>query len=98
MRSLYIALAGMIEKFRYLKPALALVLFVVGAKMLTAEWPKGLLGASFNVVLLGVIVLTLSAGVLLSLLRPAATQQRFAALEGARSRSKSFGEGNAISA
>jgi tellurite resistance protein TerC len=75
LRSLYFALAGMIEKFRYLKPALALVLFVVGVKMLTAEWLKELLGASFNFVLLGVILLILGSGVVLSLQRPATAER-----------------------
>ena len=35
LRSLYFALAGMIESFRYLKVALAVVLMVVGVKMMT---------------------------------------------------------------
>ncbi|MBX7117567.1 MAG: TerC/Alx family metal homeostasis membrane protein, partial [Gemmatimonadaceae bacterium] len=38
LRSLYFGLAGLIEKFRYLKVSLALVLAIVGVKMLTAEW------------------------------------------------------------
>src|SRR6185369_7555348 len=55
LRSLYFALAGMVEKFRYLKPALALVLLVVGVKMLLAPWLKALLGHHFNLYLLGVV-------------------------------------------
>ena len=35
LRSLYFALAGMMNKFRYLKVSLALVLLLVGVKMLT---------------------------------------------------------------
>ncbi len=34
LRSLYFVLAGMLDKFRYLSPALALVLIVIGVKML----------------------------------------------------------------
>ncbi|HET6611608.1 MAG TPA: TerC/Alx family metal homeostasis membrane protein [Kofleriaceae bacterium] len=33
LRSLYFVLAGMLDKFRYLKPALALILVSIGAKM-----------------------------------------------------------------
>jgi len=75
LRSLYFALAGMITAFRYLKPALAIVLLVVGAKMLAASWLKDVLGANFNFYLLGVVLLILAAGVVASLLhrpKPAA--------------------------
>ena len=44
LRSLYFALAGMIDEFRYLKVALAFVLMVVGVKMMTHAWLKALLG------------------------------------------------------
>jgi tellurite resistance protein TerC len=68
LRSLYFALAGMIDRFRYLKAALALVLMVVGVKMMTHVWLKSLLGAHFNLYLLGVVLLILAAGVGASLL------------------------------
>jgi len=68
LRSLYFALAGMIEKFRYLKLSLALVLLVVGLKMFVAEWLKRLLGEHFNFYLLGVVLLILAAGVTASLI------------------------------
>jgi tellurite resistance protein TerC len=67
LRSLYFALAGMIMKFKYLKPALALVLLVVGVKMLTASWLKEVLGQAFNFYLLGVILLILTGGVVVSM-------------------------------
>jgi tellurite resistance protein TerC len=67
LRSLYFALAGMIHKFRYLKISLAIVLLVVGAKMLTAKWLKAHLGEHFNLYLLAVVFAILLAGVLLSL-------------------------------
>lgn len=38
LRSLYFLLAGAVEKFRYLRPALAIVLCFVGVKMLIAGW------------------------------------------------------------
>jgi tellurite resistance protein TerC len=68
LRSLYFALAGMVSKFRYLKFALALVLLVVGVKMLLAEWLKLALGKHFNLYLLMVVLGILAAGVVGSLL------------------------------
>lgn len=68
LRSLYFALAGMVGKFRYLKAALALVLMVVGVKMLLAEWLKLALGRHFNLYLLAVVLAILSGGVAGSLL------------------------------
>jgi tellurite resistance protein TerC len=68
LRSLYFALGGMLEKFRYLKVALALVLMVVGVKMLVAKWLKEMLGSGFNFYLLGVVLLILGAGVAASLI------------------------------
>ena len=63
LRSLYFALAGMIDQFRYLKVALAFVLVVVGVKMMVHSWLKALLGPHFNLYLLGVVLLILAAGV-----------------------------------
>jgi tellurite resistance protein TerC len=37
LRSLYFLLAGMMEKFYYLKPGLAMILLFVGSKMLVSE-------------------------------------------------------------
>ena len=63
LRSLYFALAGMIDEFRYLKVSLAVVLMVVGVKMMTHLWLKTLMGEHFNLYLLAVVVLILAAGV-----------------------------------
>lgn len=68
LRSLYFALAGMVNKFRYLKTALALVLMVVGLKMLFAEWLKLALGRHFNLYLLTLVLVILAAGIGVSLL------------------------------
>lgn len=68
LRSLYFALAGMMKTFRYLKVSLALVLMVVGVKMLLAEWLKLALGKHFNFYLLTVILSILVAGVATSVL------------------------------
>jgi tellurite resistance protein TerC len=67
LRSLYFALAGMIDTFRYLKAALAFVLLLVGVKMMTHVWLKSLLGEYFNLYLLAAVVLILAAGVVASL-------------------------------
>ncbi len=40
LRSLFFLLAGMVDKFRYLKIGLALVLIFVGVKMIIMEWYK----------------------------------------------------------
>jgi tellurite resistance protein TerC len=66
LRSLYFALAGAIESFRYLKVSLAIVLAVVGVKMLAHSWLKAWLGPGFNLYLLGLVLAILAAGVLVS--------------------------------
>jgi tellurite resistance protein TerC len=68
LRSLYFALAGMVQKFRYLRAALAMVLMVVGVKMLLAESLKLVLGKHFNLYLLIVVLAILAAGVAASLI------------------------------
>jgi len=68
LRSLYFALAGMVNKFRYLKVSLALVLMLVGVKMLLAEWLKVALGRHFNLYLLTLVLSILAAGVAASVL------------------------------
>lgn len=67
LRSLYFALAGLIHKFQYLKPALSLILVLVGVKMLAAKWLKLWLGDSFNLIVLAVIVSVLVIGVVTSI-------------------------------
>jgi tellurite resistance protein TerC len=66
LRSLYFALAGAIEAFRYLKVSLAVVLAVVGVKMLAHTWLKSVLGPSFNLYLLVVVLGILAVGVVAS--------------------------------
>ncbi len=68
LRSLYFALAGMLDQFRYLKVSLAIILAVVGLKMLLASQLKGLLGESFNLYLLIVVMLILAGGIVASLI------------------------------
>ena len=66
LRSLYFALAGVMDKFHYLKVGLGVVLTFVGVKMILAHtaWKIDTL------VSLGVIVLILATSVVMSLLRP----------------------------
>ena len=68
LRSLYFALAGMMDKFRYLKVSLAIILALVGVKMLIAGWLKRVIGENFNFWLLGVIGAILAAGVIASMM------------------------------
>lgn len=67
LRSLYFALAGMVDRFRYLKPALAVVLFVVGGKLLAAEQLHHLLGSRVNLVLLAAVAVIIASGVMASI-------------------------------
>ena len=68
LRSLYFALAGIVQKFRYLKVSLATVLLVVGVKMLLAEWLKLALGKHLNLYLLSVVFAILATGVAASMI------------------------------
>ena len=61
-------LAGALEAFRYLKVSLAIVLAMVGMKMLAHAWLKEVLGENFNLYMLAAILLVLSAGTIASLL------------------------------
>ena len=65
LAALYFVLANMIGKFRYLNVGLAVVLVFVGVKMTISDFYKIPVAVS-----LGVIVLTLAAAAVASLLRP----------------------------
>jgi TerC family integral membrane protein len=66
LRALFFVLAGMMDKFVYLKPGVALILIFVGLKMTLSPWVHLSTAAS-----LAVVVLTLTVSVLLSLWRSA---------------------------
>ena len=66
LRSLYFGLARLIAKFRYLKTSLALILGLVGAKMLAAEWVDSLFGDAVNFWMLGTVAAVLAAGAVAS--------------------------------
>jgi tellurite resistance protein TerC len=59
LRSLYFALADIIDKFRYLKYGLALILIFIGGKMLVEPWLKipSLVSLSVTVMILGISIL-----------------------------------------
>lgn len=60
LRSLYFGLAGLIERFKYLKVSLSLILAMVGVKMLASKVLKEWFGESLNFWMLGLV-----AGILL---------------------------------
>jgi tellurite resistance protein TerC len=64
LRSLYFLLAGIVDRFYYLKPALSVILTFVGVKMVIVEWYKIPTAVS-----LAVIVLVLALAVLASVIR-----------------------------
>lgn len=65
LRALFFALNGVLDRLRYLKPSLALVLAFVGAKMIAADWVH--VPALLS---LGVIAAIMTTGALISLKRP----------------------------
>ncbi|HEY7637395.1 MAG TPA: TerC/Alx family metal homeostasis membrane protein [Gemmatimonadales bacterium] len=66
LRALFFVLAGMMDRFVYLKPGVALILMFVGLKMTLSYWVHLPILLS-----LGIILLTLTGAVLLSLRRSA---------------------------
>jgi tellurite resistance protein TerC len=77
LRSLYFLLAGALDKFHYLKPALAVILSFVGLKMLVSNFVKVPVGVS-----LGVIAGLLAVAVIASLLRAKKLEAREGLPEG----------------
>ena len=73
LRSLYFALAGALDRFVHLKTALAVILGIVGAKMLVAEWLVDRFGTGVNQWLLALIATILGGSVVLSLARERTT-------------------------
>jgi len=81
LRSMYFLLAGIIDRFRYLKLGVAVVLVFVGAKML-----MGIIGVHVPVGLsLGVVALSLGTSVAASLVFPRPTPAREGDIEVDRS-------------
>lgn len=76
LRSLYFVLAGVIDKFHYLKLGLSVILTFVGVKMVIAEFYKIPIGVS-----LGVIAAILAVAVIASLVRTQRLDQQSAPVD-----------------
>jgi tellurite resistance protein TerC len=66
LRALYFVLAGMLDRFVYLKPGISFILVFVGLKMLLSGWLH-----VPTLLSLGVIMTTLALAVVLSIRRSA---------------------------
>ena len=76
LRSLYFGLALLLAKFRYLKTSLAVILGLVGGKMLATEWVKSAFGDSVNFWMLGTVAAVLMVGAGASVFANRRTAQR----------------------
>lgn len=79
LRSLYFLLAGVVDKFHYLKPALSVILTFVGIKMLMPEISYLATGEEYKIptsISLGVIVGVLAVAIIASWLRARRLEQR----------------------
>lgn len=68
LRSLYFGLAHLLARFRYLKTSLALILALVGVKMLAAHAVDSVLGDAVNFWMLGTVAAIIAIGAGASLL------------------------------
>ena len=68
LRSLYFALAGAIDKFRYLKTSLSAILGLIGVKMLTGDLLREHFGPNMNLYMLGMVVAILVIGAVASIM------------------------------
>ena len=68
LRSLYFALAGAIDKFRYLKTSLSAILGLIGVKMLTGDWLKDHFGPNVNLYMLAMVIAILALGAVTSMI------------------------------
>jgi tellurite resistance protein TerC len=72
LRSMYFALAGLLDKFHLLKISLSIILLLVGVKMVTHHWLKKIefFEHYLSFITLGMIILLLAGGVVASLAFP----------------------------
>jgi tellurite resistance protein TerC len=68
LRSLYFALAGAIERFRYLKVSLVAILGLIGIKMLVSDYLRDHIGPSVNLYTLALVGLILVTGAVASII------------------------------
>jgi tellurite resistance protein TerC len=73
LRSLYFAVAGIIDRFYYLRLSLSLILVVIGSKMLLKDVLQALPGATYYT--LGAITLIIAGGIIASIVRARRTVQ-----------------------
>lgn len=71
LRSLYFALAGIVDKFHYLKYGLSLILVFVGTKMLIADLYKIPIFLS-----LGIVLFILAISIVISLIKPVVINEK----------------------
>lgn len=76
LRSLYFALAGAIDKFRYLKSSLSAILGLIGVKMLSGDWLKDHFGPNVNLYMLGMVVAILVLGAVASVIATRREERR----------------------
>jgi tellurite resistance protein TerC len=79
LRSLYFVLASAMGYFRYLKTGLALVLVVIGVKMILEDWLTRLFGENLKYISLGVVLGLIVLSVIASLVATAVDRRRPAA-------------------
>ncbi len=72
LRALYFALAGLMDLFHYLKFGLAIILSLIGVKMLIADFIHVPIWIT-----LGIVAVILTGAVIASLLRPEAGKEKF---------------------
>jgi len=65
LRAMYFLLAGVMDRFAYLKPGLAMVLVFVGTKMMLVEVYKIPIGVSLGVVM-GILTVSIAASVIVT--------------------------------
>ena len=76
LRSLYFALAGAIDKFRYLKTSLSAILGLIGLKMLTGDLLKEQFGPNVNLYMLGMVIAILALGAIASVIATRRDERR----------------------
>jgi tellurite resistance protein TerC len=74
LRSLYFALAGVMDKFHYLKLSLSVLLALIGVKMLLKDFLHQIHGLTYYT--LGAIALILGAGIVASVVRSRRMENR----------------------
>jgi tellurite resistance protein TerC len=68
LRSLYFALAGAMERFRYLKVSLVAILGLIGIKMLVSDYLRDHIGPAVNLYTLALVGVILTTGAVASVI------------------------------